>query len=1595
MSVSSYITEAAGKFGLSEQLLRAVIDAESSGNQDAVSPAGAIGLMQLMPGTAADLGVNPHDPRENVLGGAKYLRQMLDRYNGDVQKALAAYNAGPKAVDDHGGIPPYEETRNYVSKIAKALGGGGSFGLTGLGGDTDPFGAPPTQAENKPIEAKGFWARGKDKFLNQFYDNNIIGAARLLMSNIVNSGHVPEGAEGYRIGHWEPTVEDFDLAHKLLPGDKAAQRWALMNATSPQHFQYLLSMKKEDAERAQQVDGYGYDATTAFSVAGALADPLNFVPLFQEAKAVQVLSKIIPKSLINTGKAAKWAAATMKPVINKAEIGATQSALMYADRSIAEDTTGYKQDPEMAAKFGALAGVGMSLLGDLSRAAFRTKEGQKVIGALHNLEDHAYASLTGAQLPQELRKVSADDLGRIHDQAFLDASGNKVAADLGKSGKLYVTTREALQDLAGRWGKNIDPTARAFHDPETGLTVFVKDNIAPGTNLQGLIDHEVGAHKGLKGLLGDEGYAKLMDDVRAKGVKGEGAWGDAYRAVPDGNPIEALGNWLERTAGTGGTLDGLTGKVRTGLRKLGLTNSYTDAEIRDLIHKAVKNEIEGARGFTLLPNGDVAMDGMLYSKNSLTNPHTWSDMHDLMPDVRKEAQGVDGWRGWLGHTLETWGPFATIHGTLKNSLSPLARQFADTMFHDARMRTYKGQLVMSAEKMKEEIRTKLLPYWNSYMDTRNEFIFGDNIKDYVGNVPNIRNFHARAQEFNRQVRECYNATYTNPEAKSNNGLSTIEWAPQVKKAASTIDDLRNRIIELAKKSSSMFGTKVIDVDPMKALEREIERKLAGEAGEEVVERGARNMLGPDWKTWDNELWRLRDDQKWSDFTQMFPTVEHAVKKMEEYGHLAVKRDVLRQKLLAERQREWEVDKGIHDRKVEKYKKDMEGHKAAKAEWDKKVKEYETALQKYAVDHLDWAAKGKKGEEPKKPQRTRGKQPTAPRKPPDLREKPATVDERDLQQYVDNEVYGWATGQVDRNLHNIDDHETPDHMPYLHERLPLDTTTKMELKDGVWFSYDAQPGVHVSLRDDNFDRVIPKIIDRLSGEMALMNVFPSQAAIDEARKRISKQLEAAVKTNKLPQNAMDKQLLAFDEGIDHIRGVRTDRQRKQNGLWEAFGRMAQSLSYAQNGANMGWNQVGEVGGAIGHVGGRAVFHIVPVLGRLTEDIMNGKVKAEYLKDGARMLYGDTADRYLWSNTASFESRMVQEATGQVHGAMKSLDKVNSGLNAVSRMTSELNFLPRLTDMMLRGLRRDALGDSVAWAQGVKFNKFRNPFSDSKLKAAGVDNKMAQRIRESLNKYTKFDAEGNPLRTDWEEWAAKDATSFYKFKFLIDQQSMRAMQQDTIGNRAMMKDAGVGYRVMLQFKDFTLKAVNGQTMRFLSNPEWDTGMAALYGMASNAAVFALLSGMRAEAYFHNDQAKKQSYLAEKLAPATLVKAGILRNAITGAPTSFLQDAYEAYTGDQLYRTTVDRTYQYKQQRGDKDFGDVVGDYAEQLPAVRAATSVWSATKFGYKAAAPWERVDKRDLMAFERSFPLANWIPAAYIAAEVNDSIPLPAKLPKQK
>lgn len=156
LSYMREILAAAQRYGVPDRLVAAVIRAESGFNPRAVSSKGAQGLMQLMPGTASSLGVrNSFDPRQNIDGGVRHLRGLLDRFPHNLALALAAYNAGEKAVTTYGGIPPYPETQNYVSKVLRF------YGSPVQGGDTPPTRIYQTIAKDGTVTYTNIPPRGQ------------------------------------------------------------------------------------------------------------------------------------------------------------------------------------------------------------------------------------------------------------------------------------------------------------------------------------------------------------------------------------------------------------------------------------------------------------------------------------------------------------------------------------------------------------------------------------------------------------------------------------------------------------------------------------------------------------------------------------------------------------------------------------------------------------------------------------------------------------------------------------------------------------------------------------------------------------------------------------------------------------------------------------------------------------------------------------------------------------------------------------------------------------------------------------------------------------------------------------------------------------------------------------------------------------------------------------------------------------------------------------------------------------------------------------------------------------------------------------------
>ncbi len=166
--------KASDTYQVSKDLLKAMAKAESNFKADITSSAGAMGIMQLMPGTATSLGVtDAFDPEQNIMGGAKYISRLLEKYNGNLSYAVAAYNAGSGNVDRYGGIPPFTETQNYVAKVLQYMKEGvtipNSSGSSAAAGNSTNAAAPASQTDTKEVSSGSALQNVMDKYFD--YDD--------------------------------------------------------------------------------------------------------------------------------------------------------------------------------------------------------------------------------------------------------------------------------------------------------------------------------------------------------------------------------------------------------------------------------------------------------------------------------------------------------------------------------------------------------------------------------------------------------------------------------------------------------------------------------------------------------------------------------------------------------------------------------------------------------------------------------------------------------------------------------------------------------------------------------------------------------------------------------------------------------------------------------------------------------------------------------------------------------------------------------------------------------------------------------------------------------------------------------------------------------------------------------------------------------------------------------------------------------------------------------------------------------------------------------------------------------------------------------
>lgn len=694
--------------------------------------------------------------------------------------------------------------------------------------------------------------------------------------------------------------------------------------------------------------------------------------------------------------------------------------------------------------------------------------------------------------------------------------------------------------------------------------------------------------------------------------------------------------------------------------------------------------------------------------------------------------------------------------------------------------------------------------------------------------------------------------------------------------------------------------------------------------------GARtdNLIDKDWYEVDPELWRIVNDDRRGAFLAHFNKHEDAVKALSDYYYQMADRDVIEAKILRDIKRSNDRLDTKNKERAERGLEPLEADKQEETVTPDMIEEWLNARIPAAVDHA-------------------------------LKTPMDPLDARNM----------GTLGQLG----------------FLDTRIPMDTSGVMRMLPGTpnefEFSFDN------NLRDFDLDNIIQKNMQRFAGEIAVKNVFHSEAGLQKALGKMQQELELSVDKRASNKSALND-YEDIKQAIMELRGMRP--REDAMGRAGALVRLGLNLSYAKNGASMGFAQLGEIGGAIGYGGARQLFGVIPALRDLFADIRHGKITAEAYREAERFMFGRSLEAEVWNT--NYQDRVVRDALTEKNSiANKLLIGASDMVQKLGKVTSTLNMLPKMTDSMYRMMRSEYLADAMAWAEGKTFSKLRDPFSAAKLKASHVTDEMAETIKTNLREAAVLNEKGEVVRLDMAGWRDKDPESYFKFLSMAETQAQRAIISGTRqGNKNILKSKKWWAKVLFQFKDYNLRAINAQTLRAMTAGELDDGIAFGMSITTNLAAYMLRAGaVYASMKATGMDEKAEEYYKRMFDEGQLLRVAALRSAFT-SPASFGNDFYEAVTGAPTIRTTVDRSAARQKERSDSD---IAGDFVSQLPAVKEAFGIPLSALYGGYHMIEGDAA-KRDLRALYNLLPIPRFIPFMTYIDHVIGSSDYPDKRPKK-
>lgn len=612
----------------------------------------------------------------------------------------------------------------------------------------------------------------------------------------------------------------------------------------------------------------------------------------------------------------------------------------------------------------------------------------------------------------------------------------------------------------------------------------------------------------------------------------------------------------------------------------------------------------------------------------------------------------------------------------------------------------------------------------------------------------------------------------------------------------------------------------------------------------------------------------------------------------------------------------------------------------------------------------------------------------PHGPKDVPPVKTDVTDEAVDAWIEENAKDWAFGIKDRHMSDMEfmdgDVSTfRDSMASFNHRFPMDTSAEMDIGNGVTFCFDRD------MRDFDIDKIMPQMINRMSGDVALHATF-GEGGTKDFLDTCAQELEKS--KHILGKGGAERQKDALRRSIQMIRGV-GDYNTADMKNWNLLSNMIRKHSYANVGGNMTFAQTGEIGSMVAYSGFHSLLSGIPVFGKTLargwRHMSNGEL-ASIAEAAEKHLKGESIATKAWHMSSSMTNRAFSQTMAHNDDGSRTLlstvaDSAYKWTHRESLLTSTVNQMTKLTDAMEQESRISAITDLIDWANGKTFSAFRNPVSAKKLKAAGVSDTVS--MKRDIKKY--LDVPQDQVAASMDKWMQESPDTYTLWRQLVRNQSLRSIQQQTIGNTGYLKDANWFTKLFFQFKDFTFRTINGQMMRALQSHEVDDGMALMFSMGTNAMTYYGLTVARGYAMYPNDTAKREAFFDRNLTPQRLALAGLTRASFMSI-LSVGTDVAEMTTGFQGFRTTVDNTY--KKPYSDMSVGGKAGKFFGQAPAAGVIDKTTYGTIGAYNLAT--HQGDTRDFDNLMRSLPLGSWWAMVGVSSLIKDNLNLKKPRPKK-